>query len=199
MKTIFGFICNLAITLTVCIPCFVLFKWVGQKGVFDWLDILLIMVSLSAALLIAGMIATSKREGLKFKKFIDAVTVFTATTTVLYCGFTFLEWIFAKATDGTFIQNWEERLSLGLSLTLYYKIDEWRKHNDKKKNNALVVAAACATQAETEEAVKRLKNCGIEALVVERDSPMYIKGETDGLVQLQVPEKELEKAKELLK
>ena len=46
---------------------------------FDWLDILLIMVGLSAALLIAGMLAASKREGSKLKKFLDAVTVFTAS------------------------------------------------------------------------------------------------------------------------
>ena len=127
MKKIFKFVLNLITTLAACIPCFLFFKWVGEKGIFDWKDILLIMIGISS---------------------------------IILCTYIALK---------------------------------------RKKEKILVVAAECDTIAVAESICAMLKNNEIEAIAVDKESPIYNKvDKNSSQAQVQVCNKDLKKAKELI-
>ena len=78
--------------------------------------------------------------------------------------------------------------------------DELIKKNKEKKmqedESALVVAAECEDMQTAEDLCNKLESNGIKAMIVEKDSPVYIKGDGSP-VQIQVCRKDLEKSKEI--
>ena len=200
MKKIFKFVLNLITTLAACIPCFLFFKWVGEKGIFEWKDILLIMIGISSIILCTYIALKRKKEKSHFNKFMGNAVVFTITATILYIGFTLMEWIFVWATDNDFLYDWEQKLALSISLVIFNSLSERRNINDKeKKEKILVVAAECDTMANAESICAMLKNNEIEAIAVDKESPIYNKvDKNSSQAQVQVCNKDLKKAKELI-
>lgn len=202
MKTVFKHIINLIITIVICIPCFLFFDWVGQKSIFDWLDILLIMIGISATLTITSIILGQKKKESRIKDITDSTTVFILTSTFLYGGFVLLYWIiFSWSEDKalTFVFDWQQNLTLSISLTIYNIINERLKPYHKKNDMKLVVAAECSNLAHAQAVCEMLKNNEIEAIAVDKKSPIYNKVYGNGSqAQVQVCDKDLKKAKELI-
>ena len=87
---------------------------------------------------------------------------------------------------------------MSVSLTVFFHIqDNYRKK--KNNENVLVVATGCNTVAEAEKLCAMLESNDIKAMVVEKENPMYIKNDSQVAVQVQVMNKDLQRAKELLR
>ena len=88
--------------------------------------------------------------------------------------------------------------SSGYAVALF---DELIKKNKEKKmqedENALVVAAECEDMQTAEDLCNKLESNGIKAMIVEKDSPVYIKG-NGSPVQIQVCRKDLEEANAII-
>ena len=120
------------------------------------------------------------------------------TTTVMFVGSLAMEGLIQRFSDDDFSLGLLHWLSFALAVALF---DELIKKNKEKKiqkdENALVVASECEDMQTAEEVCNKLKSNGIKAMIVEKDSPVYIKG-NGSPVQIQVCIKDLEKSKAII-
>ena len=119
------------------------------------------------------------------------------TTTVMFVGSLAMEGLIQRFSDDDFSLGLLHWLSFALAVALF---DELIKKNQEKKTQedekALVVAAECEDMQTAEDFCNQLESNGIKAMIVEKDSPVYIKG-NGSPVQVQVCRKDLEKSKEI--
>ena len=119
------------------------------------------------------------------------------TTTVMFVGSLAMEGLIQRFSDDDFSLGLLHWLSFALAVALF---DELIKKNKERKTkedeNALVIAAECKDMQTAEGIYNKLESNGIKAMIVEKDSPVYIKG-NDSPVQIQVCRKDLEKSKEI--
>ena len=92
MKKVLHSLIDLILTLIVCIPCFYLFEWIGNKR--DWLDILLTGAGSSVIFIIATILIGRLKGCSTIKKIIKGAATIVTSTTVIYAGLTLLEYIF---------------------------------------------------------------------------------------------------------
>ena len=120
------------------------------------------------------------------------------TTTVMFVGSLAMEGLIQRFSDDDFSLGLLHWLSFALAVALF---DELIKKNQEKKTqedeNALIVAAECEDMQTAEDICNKLESNGIKAMIVEKDSPVYIKG-NGSPVQIQVCRKDLEKSKEII-
>jgi hypothetical protein len=120
------------------------------------------------------------------------------TTTVMFVGSLAMEGLIQRFSDDDFSLGLLHWLSFALAVALF---DELIKKNKEKKmlkdENAHVVAAECENMQTAEGICNKLESNGIKAMIVEKDSPVYIKG-NGSPVQIQVCRKDLEKSKEII-
>ena len=149
---------------------------------------------------VVGDIINSRKKGVdRSDEIIRICRRVLTTTTVMFCGSLVIEWLIQKFSDEDFSLGMVHWLSFALAVALF---DELIKKNNEKKiqedENALVVAAECEDMQTAEDICSRLENSGIKAMVIEKDSPVYIKGNSSH-VQIQVCRKDLLKAEEVIK
>ncbi|MBQ8483943.1 MAG: hypothetical protein IJ504_06535 [Bacteroidales bacterium] len=149
---------------------------------------------------VVGDIINSRKKGVdRSDEIIRICRRVLTTTTVMFCGSLVIEWLIQKFSDEDFSLGMVHWLSFALAVALF---DELIKKNNEKKiqedENALVVAAECEDMQTAEDICSRLENNGIKAMVIEKDSPVYIKGNSSH-VQIQVCRKDLLKAEEVIK
>ena len=149
---------------------------------------------------VVGDIINSRKKGVdRSDEIIRICRRVLTTTTVMFCGSLVIEWLIQKFSDEDFSLGMVHWLSFALAVALF---DELIKKNNEKKiqedENALVVAAECEDMQTAEDICSRLENSGIKAMVIEKDSPVYIKGNSSP-VQIQVCRKDLLKAEEVIK
>lgn len=149
---------------------------------------------------VVGDIINSRKKGVdRSDEIIRTCRRVLTTTTVMFCGSLVIEWLIQKFSDEDFSLGMVHWLSFALAVALF---DELIKKNNEKKiqedENALVVAAECEDMQTAEEICSRLENNGIKAMVIEKESPVYIKGNSFP-VQIQVCRKDLLKAEEVIK
>lgn len=145
---------------------------------------------------VVGDIINSRKKGVdRSDEIIRICRRVLTTTTVMFCGSLVIEWLIQKFSDEDFSLGMVHWLSFALAVALF---DELIMKNNEKKiqedENALVVAAECEDMQTAEDI--RLENSGIKAMVIEKDSPVFIKG-SDAPVQVQVCRKDLMKSKEM--
>ena len=120
------------------------------------------------------------------------------TTTVMFVGSLAMEGLIQRFSDDDFSLGLLHWLSFALAVALF---DELIKKSQEKKTqedeNALVVAAECENMQTAEAIFNKLESNGIKAMIVEKDSPVYIKG-NGSPVQIQVCIKDLEKSKAII-
>jgi hypothetical protein len=120
------------------------------------------------------------------------------TTTVMFVGSLAMEGLIQRFSDDDFSLGLLHWLSFALAVALF---DELIKKNKEKKmlkdENAHVVAAECENMQTAEGICNKLESNGIKAMILEKDSPIYNKG-NDFPVQIQVCIKDLEKSKEII-
>ena len=121
------------------------------------------------------------------------------TTTLVFAGFVFFEWLIMHTPGEEFVFETRKWLPIALSIGIGNYIFERREQKRvEKEENRLVFAAGCATMEEAQSVGDMLEKEGVKAMIVERESPIYIKG-GDAPFQVQVCYKDLKRAEELLK
>ena len=168
------------------------FGWFGGEENITWKSILITCAILSIVALIAKIIA--ERRGLDgaWHKIIDAVFKIALYTTMFFGCFILL-FDAAEVADKT--MHW---LTLSISLGIFNTLHAERMRRESENDeNMLVVAAECQDIPSAEAIVATLEAGGIQAMIVEKHSPIYIKG-SDAPAQVQVCRKDLNTAKHLL-
>ena len=126
---------------------------------------------------------------------------FLTATAIMFLGFMLMEWIFERYTEKDYLLGPKYWLSFSIAsaiIDLLY--EKYKEKKYQKDGNALVVAAECPDVASAESICNKLESNGIKAMVVEKDSPIYIKGTIEfAEAQVQVCRKDLERALELNK
>ena len=181
------------ISIIISLPCYVLIEWINDKGIMDWIDMLFISTGFSVVAFITSIIIGQIKRKTKIKDIIDTVSVIAVTTTIMYCGFIFIGYLFRQNAT----TDWEHWFFMSISLTVFYHF--YDKYKTKNKNsNELVVAAEYATTDEAKVVCTILENNGINTMIAEKGNPMYIKNDSQDTVQVQVLSQDLQRAKELL-
>ena len=148
---------------------------------------------------VIGDIINSRKKGMdRSDDIIRICRRILTTTTIMFCGSLVIEWLIRRFSDEDFSLGLVHWLSFALAVALF---DELIKKNQEKKTqedeNALVVAAECKDMQTAEYFCNKLESNGINAMIVEKDSPVYIKG-NGSPVQVQVCRKDLRKVNETI-
>ena len=136
---------------------------------------------------VVGDIINSRKKGIdRSDDIIRICRRILTTTTVMFVGSLAMEGLIQRFSDDDFSLGLLHWLSFALAVALF---DELIKKNQEKKTqkdeNALVVAAECEDMQTAEDLCNKLESNGIKAMIVEKDSPVYIKG-NGSPIQIQV-------------
>ena len=198
MKTVKNFLIDFVFCLLITLPCYFLCDMMGGKGIIDWLDIQLGLAAASLLLLIAYILVGRCCKESKGAKILGTMTVIAIATTVIFGVFMLLEWKFPDNTNSGFTGNWEQWFPASIAIATFMHFQERRRAQSYKNDNDPVVAAEYQEMPEAEKACAILNEKGINAMIVEKGSPMYINSVNDAPVQVQVMGKELKRTKESL-
>ena len=120
------------------------------------------------------------------------------TTTVMFVGSLAMEGLIQRFSDDDFSLGLLHWLSFALAVAFFHERIKMNKEKKiQKDENALVVASECEDMQTAEAVCHKLTSNGIKAMIVEKDSPVYIKG-NGSPVQIQVCIKDLEKSKAII-
>ena len=174
-----------------------LFDLIGEEKV-SWRSTVAACIFTTAAIITVDILNNRKKGVDRSDGIIRICRRILTTTTYMFCGMLLVEWLILRFSDEDFSLGLVHWLSFALAVAL---CDELIKKNKEKKikedENALVVAAECENMQTAEAVFNKLESNGIKAMIVEKDSPVYIKG-NDSPVQIQVCRKDLEKSKEII-
>ena len=105
-----------------------------------------------------------------------------------------IEWLIQRFSDKDFALGTVHWLSSSFACAIFDQFHQ--KYMEKKMQedeNALVIAAECEDMKTAEGICNKLESNGIKAMIVEKDSPVYIKG-NGSPIQIQVCRKDLVEA-----
>lgn len=151
------------------------------------------------AIFVVGDIINSRKNGHdRSDEIIKICRRILTTTTIMFCGSLVIEWLIQRFSDEDFSLGLVHWLSFSLAVALF---DELVKKQKEKKiqedENALVVAAECEDMQRAEDICRKLESNGVKAMIVEKDSPLYIKG-NGSPVQVQVCRKDQQKSADII-
>ncbi len=198
MKTIKYFFIDFAISLLISLPCFFLCDYLSQKGVIDWLDMLIGLAGVSLILLVAYLVIGRLNRKKIAAKFIGSMTVVAIAATIIYCAFMLLEWWFPNNADSDFTGNWVQWFPASISIATFLHLQERRRAEKYRNENDLVVVAECRDRGEAEALCAMLEEKGIKAMAVEKGNAMYIDSAKGLPVQVQVMGKDLQSAQSII-
>ena len=191
---------GIVLILTYAVTMFIIdmiFGWFGGEDGISWISIAAGCIAATAGIIIADIINSRKRKEDRSDKIIKICRQILWTTTIMFCGLMLIEWLIQRFLDKDFALGTVHWLSFSFACAIfdqfYQKFEEKKIQEDE---NALVVAAECKDMQTAEEVCNKLESKGIKAMIVDKDSPVYIKG-NDSPVQIQVCRKNLEKSKEI--
>ena len=202
MEKILAYALMSVVLMLVYVVVSFLFDWlfdlIGEEKV-SWRSMVAACTFTTAAIIIVDILNSRKKGVDRSDDIIKICRRILTTTTYMFCGMLLVEWLIQKLfSDKDFSLGLVHWLSFALAVAVF---DELVKKNQEKKTqedqNALVVAAECENMQTAEGICNKLESNGIKAKIVEKDSPIYIKG-NDSPVQIQVCRKELEKSKEII-
>ena len=174
-----------------------LFDLIGEEKV-SWRSMVVACTFTTAAIIIVDILNSRKMGVDRSDDIIKICRRILTTTTYMFCGMLLVEWLIQKFADKDFSLGLVHWLSFALAVALF---DELIKKNKERKTredeNALVIAAECKDMQTAEGICNKLESNGVKAMIVEKDTPVYIKG-NGSLVQVQVCRKDLEKSKEII-
>ena len=201
MKKILAYALMSVVLMLVYVVASFLFDWlfdlIGEEKV-SWRSTVAACTFTTAAIIIVDILNSRKKGVDRSDDIIKICRRILTTTTYMFCGMLLVEWLIQKFSDKDFSLGLVHWLSFALAVAL---CDELIKKNKEKKmqkdENTLVVAAECENLQTAEDICIKLESNGIKAMIVEKDSPVYIKG-NGSPVQIQVCRKDLEKSKEII-
>ena len=201
MKKILAYALMSVVLMLVYVVVSFLFDWlfdlIGEEKV-SWRSTVVACTFTTAAIIIVDILNSRKKGVDRSDDIIKICRRILTTTTYMFCGMLLVEWLIQKFSDKDFSLGLVHWLSFALAVALF---DELIKKNKERKTkedeNALVIAAECKDMQTAEGICNKLESNGIKAMIVEKDSPIYIKGNYSP-VQIQVCRKDLEKSKEII-
>ena len=174
-----------------------LFDLIGEEKV-SWRSTVVACTFTTAAIIIVDILNSRKKGVDRSDDIIKICRRILTTTTYMFCGMLLVEWLIQKFSDKDFSLGLVHWLSFALAVALF---DELIKKNKERKTkedeNALVIAAECKDMQTAEDICNKLESNGIKAMIVEKDSPVYIKG-NGSPIQIQVCRKDLGKSKDII-
>ena len=199
LRKIFAYVLEIVILLLSYIAIDYLFDIFGFAEDVSWRSTFLGFVVGSAGIIIVDAINNRRNGSDRSAEIIGGCRRILVTTTLMFGGLVFFEWLIMHTPGEEFVFETRKWLPLALSVgigTYLYERREQRKI--EQEENRLVVAAGCATMEEAQSVGDMLEKEGIKAMIVERESPIYIKG-SDSAFQVQVCYKDLKRAEKLLR
>ena len=201
LKKILAYALMSIVLMLVYVVVSFLFDWlfalIGEEKV-SWRSMVAACTFTTAAIIIVDILNSRKKGVDRSDDIIRICRRILTTTTIMFCGSLVIEWLIQRFSDEDFSLGLVHWLSFALAVALF---DELIKKNKERKTkedeNALVIAAECKDMQTAEGIYNKLESNGIKAMIVDKDSPVYIKG-NDSPVQIQVCRKDLEKSKEII-
>ena len=201
LKKILAYALMSVVLMLVYVVASFLFDWlfdlIGEEKV-SWRSTVVACTFTTAAIIIVDILNSRKKGVDRSDDIIKICRRILTTTTYMFCGMLLVEWLIQKFSDKDFSLGLVHWLSFALAVALF---DELIKKNKEKKTqedeNALVVAAECEDMQTAEDICNKLESNGIKAMIVDKDSPVYIKG-NDSPVQIRVCRKDLEEANAII-
>ena len=199
MKSVKIFFIDLAISILILLPCSFICDTLCSKAILDWLDIQIGLSCFAVIMLITNILLVRRTKERRITKIVNSVAIIALASTLIYGVFMILEWLFPKETTGSFTGNWELWFPVSISLATFLHLQERHRAKNYKNENNLVLLAEYDEKAEAETLCAMLKQKGINAMTVEKGSPMYINSESGAPVEVQVMCKDLQSAKKIIK
>ena len=201
MKKILAYALMSVVLMLVYVVVSFLFDWlfdlIGEEKV-SWRSMVAACTFTTAAIIIVDILNSRKKGADRSDDIIRICRRILTTTTIMFCGSLVIEWLIQRFSDEDFSLGLVHWLSFALAVALF---DEIIKKNQEKKTqedeSALVVAAEYEDMQTAEGICNKLESNGIKAMIVDKDSPVYIKG-NDSPVQIQVCRKDLEEANAII-
>lgn len=198
MKKILAYALMSIVLMLVYVVASFLFDWlfdlIGEEKV-SWRSMVVACTFTTAAIIIVDILNSRKKGVDRSDDIIRICRRILTTTTIMFCGSLVIEWLIQRFSNEDFSLGLVHWLSFALAVALF---DELIKKNKERKTNedenALVIAAECKDMQTAEGICNKLESNGIKAMIVEKDSPIYIKG-NDSPVQIQVCRKDGSPAK----
>ena len=201
LKKILAYVLASVVLMLIYIVVSFFFDWlfslIGEEKV-SWISMVVACIFATAAIIVVDILTSRKKGVDRSDDIIRICRRILTTTTYMFCGMLLIEWLIRRFSDEGFSLGPVHWLSFALAVALF---DELIKKNKEKKiqedENAFVIAAECEDMQTAEEICNRLESNGIKTMIVEKDSPVYIKG-NGSPVQIQVCRKDLPKVNETI-
>lgn len=172
-----------------------IFGWFGGEDGISWISTAAGCIAATAGIIIADIINSRKRKEDRSDKIIRTCRQILLTTTTMFCGLMLIEWLILRFSDKDLALGTVHWLSFSFAYAIFDQFYRKFKENKMKEDeDALVIAAECEDMQTAEEICNKFESDGVKAMIVEKDSPVYIKG-NGSHVQIQVCRKDLEKSK----
>ena len=177
----------------------VIFGWCGDEEGISIASTMITCLVFTTAIVLAE-IARNRQMGIDSSdELIRKCRKFLSATVIMFLGFMVMDILFEHFSEKDYLLGPKYWLSFSIAsgiIDLLYERYKEKKH--KNDENDFVVAAECPDVQSAESICNRLEANGIKAMVVEKESPIYIKGSIEyAEAQVQVCRKDLQKAREL--
>ena len=187
------------IYLVISFTVDIIFRWFGDEEGISITSTMITCLVFTTAIVLAE-IARNRQMGIdRTDELIKKCRKFLTATVIMFLGFMLMDKLFEHFTEKDYLLGPKYWLSFSIAsgiIDLLYERYKEKKH--KNDENDFVVAAECPNVQSAESICNRLEANGIKAMVVEKESPIYIKGSVEyAEAQVQVCRKDLQKAQEL--
>lgn len=201
LKKILAYVLASVVLMLIYIVVSFFFDWlfslIGEE-IVSWISMVVACIFTTAAIIVVDILTSRKKGVDRSDDIIRICRRILTTTTYMFCGMLLIEWLIRIFSDEGFSLGPVHWLSFALAVALF---DELIKKNKEKKiqedENAFVIAAECEDMQTAEDICNKLESNGIKTMIVEKDSPVYIKG-NGSPVQIQVCRKDLPKVNETI-
>ena len=177
----------------------VIFRWCGDEEGISITSTMITCLVFTTAIVLAE-IARNRQMGIdRTNELIKKCRKFLTATVIMFLGFMVMDMLFEHFSEKDYLLGPKYWLSFSIAsgiLDLIYEKYKETRHKDNE--NDLVVVAECPDVQSAESICNKLEANGIKAMVIEKDSPIFIKGAVEyAEAQVQVCRKDLQKAQEL--
>ena len=174
-----------------------LFDLIGEEKV-SWRSTVVACTFTTAAIIIVDILNSRKKGVDRSDDIIRICRRILTTTTIMFCGSLVIEWLIQRFSDEDFSLGLVHWLSFSLAVALFDElVKKHKEKNIQEDENALIVAAECEDMQTAEDICRKLESNGVRAMIVEKDSPVYIKGNCSP-VQVQVCRKDQQKSADII-
>ena len=187
------------IYLVISFTVDVIFRWFGDEEGISIISTMITCLVFTTAIVLAE-IARNRQMGIdRTDELIKKCRKFLTATVIMFLGFMVMDMLFEHFSGKDYLLGPKYWLSFSIAsgiIDLLYERYKEKKH--KNDENDFVVAAECPDVQSAESICNKLEANGIKAMVVEKESPIFIKGAVEyAEAQVQVCRKDLQKAQEL--